>query len=183
MANKLWLSMAFVALCAMPVAAQNNAPNAKTVLQAADAAMGVSKVNSLQYSATGYVTALGQNYSAALDETWPRFELKSFVRTIDYGSNSMREDQVRVQGTWNATRGGGQRPIIGERKQMQLVSGNYAWNVNDQKVPQPQPTQAELRQLELLMTPHGFVRAAMAAPDAKAAVYTESSRNTKKVNV
>jgi len=66
-----------------------------------------------------------------LDETWPRFELKSFIRTVDYGSMSMREDQVRVQGTWNATRGGGQRPIIGERNQKQLVSGNYAWNLND----------------------------------------------------
>ena len=91
----------------MPAASQNAAPDAKAVLQRADAAMGVSKVNSLQYSATGYVTALGQNYSSALDETWPRFELKTFVRTIDYGSKSMREDQVRVQGTWNATRGGG----------------------------------------------------------------------------
>src|SRR5258705_13915216 len=115
MAKELWLSMAVAALCAMPVAAQTSAPNARTVLQAADAAMGVSKVTSLQYSATGYVTALGQNYSSSLDETWPRFELKSFTRTIDFPSNSMREDQTRVQGVWNATRGGGQRPIIGER--------------------------------------------------------------------
>jgi glyoxylase-like metal-dependent hydrolase (beta-lactamase superfamily II) len=183
MGKKLLLSIALLALFGLPAASQNAAPDAKAVLQRADTAMGVSKVNSLQYSATGYVTALGQNYSSALDETWPRFELKTFVRTIDYGSKSMREDQVRVQGTWNATRGGGQRPIIGERKQMQLVSGNYAWNVNDQNVPQPQPTQGELRQLELLMTPHGFVKAAMAAPDAKAAVYTESSSSTKKVNV
>src|SRR4029079_875837 len=100
MAKTLWLCLAFAALCAMPVAAQNNAPSARGVLQAADAAMGVSKLNSIQYSATGYVTALGQNYSSALDETWPRFELKSFVRTVDYSSNSMREDQVRVQGAW-----------------------------------------------------------------------------------
>jgi hypothetical protein len=186
MANRLWLSLAFAALCAMPAAtlnAQSAAPDAKAVLQRADAAMGVSKVNSIQYSATGYVTALGQNYSSALDETWPRFELKSFVRTVDYGSNSMREDQVRVQGAWSATRGGGQRPIIGERNQRQLVSGNFAWNLNDQNQPAPQFGQAELRQLELIMTPHGFVKAAMAAPDAKAMVYSESSRSTKKVTV
>src|SRR5215470_17667844 len=119
MAKKLWLSIALAALFAMPVAAQNTGPNAKTVLQAADAAMGASKLKSLQYSATGYVTVLGQNYSSALDDTWPRFELKSFVRTIDYPTNSMREDQTRVQGVWNATRGGGQRPIIGERNQKQ----------------------------------------------------------------
>ena len=98
MASKLWLSVAFAALCAMPVAAQNNAPNVKTVLQQADAAMGAGKLHSIQYSATGYVTVLGQNYSSNLEETWPRFDLKSFTRTIDYDSNSMREDQVRVQG-------------------------------------------------------------------------------------
>jgi glyoxylase-like metal-dependent hydrolase (beta-lactamase superfamily II) len=183
MANKLWLSVAMVALCAMPVAAQNNAPNAKTVLQQADAAMGASKLHSIQYSATGYVTVLGQNYSSSLDETWPRFDLKSFTRTIDYDSNSMREDQVRVQGAWSATRGGGVRPIIGERKQTQLVNGNYAWNVNDQNQPAAAFGQAELRELEILMTPHGFIRAAMAAPDAKAMVYDESSRSTKKVTV
>ena len=183
MANKLWLSVAFVALCAIPVAAQNNAPNAKAVLQQADAAMGASKLHSIQYSATGYVTVLGQNYSSSLDETWPRFDLKSFTRTIDYDSNSMREDQVRVQGAWSATRGGGVRPIIGERKQAQLVNGNYAWNLNDQNQPNAAFGQAELRELEILMTPHGFIRAAMAAPDAKAMVYDESSRSTKKVTV
>lgn len=183
MGKTLLLSIALLALIGVATASQNAAPDAKTVLQRADAAMGVSKVNSIQYSATGYVTALGQNYSSALDETWPRFELKSFIRTVDYGSMSMREDQVRVQGIWNATRGGGQRPIIGERNQKQLLSGNYAWNLNDQNAPQPQPAQVEFRQLELLMTPHGFIKAATAAPDAKAAVYSESSRSTKKVTV
>src|SRR5262245_32141724 len=137
MSKKVLLSLALVALVAAPAASQNAVPDAKAVLQRADAAMGVSKLNSLQYTATGYVTALGQNYSSSLDETWPRFELKSFTRTIDFPSNSMREDQTRVQGVWNATRGGGQRPIIGERNQKQLVSGNYAWNLNDQGVAAP----------------------------------------------
>src|SRR5215471_7898040 len=144
MAKKVLLSLALLALVAAPAASQNAMPDAKAVLQRADAAMGVSKATSLQISATGYVTALGQNYSSALDETWPRFELKSFTRTIDFPSNSMREDQTRVQG-----------PIIGERHQKQLVSGNYAWNLNDEGVAQPQVGQAEMRQLELIMTPHG----------------------------
>jgi glyoxylase-like metal-dependent hydrolase (beta-lactamase superfamily II) len=183
MAGKIMLSMAFAVLLAIPASAEDAAPDVKAVLAKADAAMGVSKVTSLQYSATGYVTALGQNYSSALDETWPRFELKGMTRTIDFPSHSMREDQTRVQGVWNATRGGGQRPIMGERKQHQLVSGDYAWNVNDQNTPAAAAGQAELRQLELLMTPIGFVKAAMAAPDAKVAVYTESSRNMRKSDV
>ena len=184
MANRFLMSLALAAAVSVSASAQNAAPDAKAVLARADVAMGASKLNSIQYSATGYVTALGQNYSASLEDTWPRFELKSMVRTVDYGSRSMRDDQVRVQGMWNATRGGGQRPIVGERPQKQLVSGNYAWNLNAQNVAQAQPSlQADLRQLELIMTPHGFIKAAMAAPDAKAMVYTESSRSTKKVNV
>src|SRR5580765_1408920 len=95
MASRVWISLAFAATLAVPAVAQNAAPDAKAALAAADAAMGVSKANSLQYSATGYITALGQNYSSSLDETWPRFELKSFTRTIDFPSNSMREDQTR----------------------------------------------------------------------------------------
>lgn len=181
MARNFMLTAVAAVLLATSALAQTL--DAKAVLAKADAAMGVSKVTSLQISATGYVTALGQNYSSALDETWPRFELKSYTRTIDFPSNSMREDQVRVQGNWNATRGGGQRPIIGERTQHQLVNGTTAWNVNDQNVPAPAFGQGELRQLELLMTPHGFVKAAQAAPDATASEYTESSRTTKKSSV
>src|SRR5262245_54834857 len=130
MVKRVWAGVALAALLAVPAAAQP-APDTKSVLAAVDAAIGASKVNSIQYTATGYVTVLGQNYSSSLEDTWPRFELKSFTRTIDYPSNSMREDQTRVQGVWNATRGGGVRPIIGERNQKQLVSGQYAWNLND----------------------------------------------------
>lgn len=183
MAMKFYAPVALAALLAGSAAAQNAAPDTKAVLAAADNAMGVSKVASLQYTATGYVTALGQNYSSSLDETWPRFELKSYTRTIDFPSNSMREDQTRVQGVWNATRGGGQRPIIGERNQKLLVSGTFAWNLNDQGVATPAIGQADLRELELIMTPHGFIKAAEAAPDAKASLYAESSRSTKKTTV
>ena len=182
MTNRFLLGLVCAAAFAIPAAAQT-APDAKAELAAADAAMGVSKITSIQYTATGYVTVLGQNYSSALDETWPRFELKSFTRTIDYPSNSMREDQTRVQGVWNATRGGGVRPIIGERNQKQLVAGQYAWNLNDQGRAALAFDQADLRQLEIIMTPHGFIKAAEAAPDAKALVYNDSSRNTKPATV
>jgi hypothetical protein len=67
-----------------------------------------------------------------LDDTWPRFALKSYVRTIDYDSMAMKQEQVLVQGPWPATHGGGQRPIVGERRQTQLVSGKYAWDQNAQ---------------------------------------------------
>lgn len=186
MANRVWLSLAFAALAAMPTAslnAQDNAPNAQAVLAAANKAMGGDKLHTLQYSATGYVGALGQAYAGNLDDTWPRFELKTFVRTIDYDTMSMKEERTLVQGPWPASHGGGQRPIVGERKSTQMVSGNYAWDVNAQGQPVPQPTQGELRQLELIMTPHGFIKAAMQAKDATASVQQEGTRNMKKVTI
>ena len=186
MANKLWLGIAFAALCAMPVAglnAQGSAPSAQAVLAAANIAMGGDKLKSLQYSATGYAGALGQAYAGNMDDTWPRFALKSYVRTIDYDSMSMKEEQVRVQGPWPATHGGGQRPIAGERRSTHLVSGKYAWDVNAQNAAVPQPSQAELRQLDIIMTPHGFIKAAMAARDATVSVQPENARSMKKVSI
>jgi hypothetical protein len=56
---------------------------------------------------------------------------------------------------------------------VQLLSGGYAWNMNgDMPVPQTRayldgiPVN-ELRQLEIILTPHSFLKAALAA-DAKA---------------
>lgn len=170
---------AFAAASAEAQAPRPAPPNVRAVLQAADAAIGASKLNSVQYSGTGYVTSVGQNYSSALDDTWPRFDLKSYVRTIDYPSMSMKDEQVRVQGAWPANRGGGVRPIVGERRQTQFVTGNFAWNLNGETL-QPQPTQAELRQVDIMMTPHGFIRAALAAKDA---TLSQQSQGTGKANI
>src|SRR4030095_2265361 len=65
-------------------------------------------------------------------------------------------------------RGGG-APLAGEQRTVALLSGTYAWNMNgDMPVPQPGLYQAaisvsELRQLEIFLTPHGFLKGAMAA--------------------
>src|SRR4051812_14867512 len=186
MANKLWLSLAFAAVLAIPAAtlnAQNQQPTAAAVLAAANTAMGGDKLKTLQYSATGYVGVLGQAYEATLDDTWPRFSLKSYVRTIDYDSMAMKQEQVLVQGPWPGTHGGGQRPIVGERCQTQLVSGKFAWDTNAQNAAVPQPSQAELRALDIMMTPHGFIKAAMAAGNATVSVQPENARNMKKVSI
>ena len=125
---------------------------------------------------------LGQAYAGNMDDTWPRFQLKSYARTIDYDSMAMKQEQVLEQGPWPATHGGGQRPIIGERRQTQLVIGKFAWDLNGQNAV-PQPTQAELRVLDIMMTPHGFIKAAMAAGNASVTVQQENSRNMKKVSI
>src|SRR3990172_6228367 len=156
MAKKAAVLMAVLALMAGKGAAQD----ARAVLQAAAAAMGVTNMKSIQYSGTGWQGAVGQNF--APDQDWPRIELASYTRTIDFETQSSKEEMVRRQGTYPA-RGGGGVPIQGEQRLTRLVSGNYAWDLNPQGMPNPQQAQAELRQLEIWLTPHGFLKGAMSS--------------------
>jgi glyoxylase-like metal-dependent hydrolase (beta-lactamase superfamily II) len=83
----------------------------------------------------------------------------------------MRETYTRRQGNY-PVRGGGQQPVR-EQRVVALSNGNYAWNMQGENVvPQAglylnaMPIN-ELRQLEIILNPHGFLKAAMAARDAK----------------
>jgi glyoxylase-like metal-dependent hydrolase (beta-lactamase superfamily II) len=143
-----------------PAAAQN----AKALLQAADNAAGASKVNSIRYTGTGRISYLGQNFTTVDD--WPRVDLKSWSQTVDYAGKAAKEDMVRVQGNNPARGGGAGFPITGEQPSTTLVNGNYAWGLNAQGQPQPQNDQAEVRQFMIWVTPHGFIKAAMADPNA-----------------
>jgi glyoxylase-like metal-dependent hydrolase (beta-lactamase superfamily II) len=138
------------------------AQDARTLLQAADRAIGAGAVNSIQYSGAGWMRPVGQNFAA--EEDWPRLDLKSYSNTIDYRSKSGKEDYVQIQGN-NPQRGGGQQPIVGERHITNFVSGNAAWNLNAQGQPNPQPNVAERRQFMLWTSPHGFIKAAQQAQD------------------
>ncbi len=141
------------------------AQDARGVLQAAVKAMGTANVKTVQYSGTGWNAAVGQSFSPA--EDWPRFEVTRYTRTIDYDAKFSREELTRRQGN-NPPRGGGGTPLQGEQQQVAIVRGNYAWNMEGQNpVPQPGPYMAgisiaEFRQLDILLTPHGFLKAALA---------------------
>ena len=155
MANKFAIALVASVLLAGPAAAQD----ARAFLRAADQAVGASKGNSIQYTANGRVAYIGQNFTT-LDD-WPRVELKNWSQTIDYGSKSAKEEQVRVQGN-NPPRGGGAGfPIRDEQRATTMSSGNYAWNRNAQGQPQAQNDQAEARQFMIWVSPHGFIKAAM----------------------
>ena len=164
MTRKLWVLAALALILAVgsPVVAQD----ARAVLRAAEAAMGAANLKTIQYSGTGMNAAVGQSFSP-LDD-WPRFDITRYVRTIDYDAKSSREEFTRRQGN-NQPRGGGGTPLQGEQTQVAIVSGNYAWNLDGEKaVPQPGrylagvPV-AEFRQLDINLTPYGFLKAAQAA--------------------
>src|SRR5437660_7620641 len=156
------VSALVLGLAVVPAAAQN----ARALLQAADAAVGASKVNTIQYTGMGRISYLGQNFTTADD--WPRVDMKTYSQTIDYGSKAAKEEMVRVQGN-NPPRGGGAGfPITGEQRATTMVSGNYAWDLNAQGQPQAQNGDAEARQFMIWVSPHGFIKAALA--DANATV-------------
>ena len=144
------------------------AQDAKAVLQAAATAMGTANVKSVQYSGTGWNTAMGQNYSA--DTDWPRFEVTNYTRTIDYAAQFSKEEVTRRQGSYPG-RGGGATPIQGDQQLVSIVSGTRAWNLQGTEV-RPAPETSEVRQIEILLSAHGFIKAAMAAANATAASFT-----------
>ena len=167
MVKRFWLSLSLAALMAGLAAAQD----VQSVLQTATTAMGVDNMESIQYSGTGWQGMVGQNI--APDQDWPRVDLTSYTRTIDFDTMSSREEYVRVQGD-NPRRGGGAGfPFLAEQRVTNLVSGDYAWNLNAQGQPVPRPRAAELRRLEIFLTPWGFLKGAM-APGANPTMVTRN---------
>ena len=154
-------ALLFLALTTSGLHAQQEA---RAILQAASAAMGASTLNSIQYSGSGWNAAVGQSFSP--NDDWPRFDVTAYTRVLDYGSGSSREELTRRQGSYPA-RGGGGTPLQGEQQQRFFVSGEYAWNLQGGN-PAPAPGAAEVRQLDIWLSPHGFLKAATAASDATA---------------
>jgi glyoxylase-like metal-dependent hydrolase (beta-lactamase superfamily II) len=188
MLRKVVVSVALAALIGVPAGAQNaqNAANAPmtaiAVVKAADMAIGASTAKSIRYTGSdGYVTVIGQSSSPGITDGWPRFHLKSFSRVIDFETNSMREEQVRTQGDNPSEVGGGLRPIIGERKTVQFYRDGYAWDENSDGGVVARPQDALIRRLEIVMTPQGFIRAALQAKDLKLEDRAESFRSAKRI--
>ena len=174
MAKRLWMACALFFLCAGAASGQG----AKTVLQAAQKAMG--DVTSIQYSGTGHIYSFGQAWTP--NAAWPSTNLTSYTKTIDYSSKSAKEDLIHSEP--NPMVKGGGRPFAGDDKQENLVSGQYAWDMPG-KTPVPQGGAAAERQLQIWLTPHGFLKAAMEnnATAKKAAMGTEISFQSGKFTV
>ena len=134
------------------------AVHAQDALEAAARALGVAGVKSIEITGAGSNFALGQSHVPGA--RWPRFNVKTFTRTVNYETASMRDDLVRTQAE-DPPRGGGVQPVRGEQRQTFVVSGDYAWNVTGD-VAIPAPMALAERQLQLWLTPHGVVKAAMA---------------------
>jgi glyoxylase-like metal-dependent hydrolase (beta-lactamase superfamily II) len=119
------------------------AQDAKTVIANASKAMGADTLNSIEYTGNGADFSIGQAMTPG--GPWPKFNNKTFTRAINYQTSAMRTNRVRTQAEFPQLGGGGQ-PLIGEvtQNQVVVVGANTPWN----------------QQLEFILTPHGFLKAA-----------------------
>src|SRR2546425_3752598 len=175
MKQRLIITLAAAVLCAVALPAQD----AKTALDAAAAALGATNLRTIAFSGRGYDFMFGQAYDGSIP--WPRFNLPSYTMTIDYTIPAMRDDRKRQQSE-NPPRGGGFQPLVGELRQIWVLSGNYAWDVAGQNaIPAAAErdirTAVDGRLAQIWLTPHGFIKAAIAN---NAAVKTETVRGAKK---
>jgi len=166
MVRKLCLLVAFLILSAGISTAQT--ADAPKTLEAASKAMGAVNVKTIQYTAAGWFSQIGQTYGLA--EDWPHYEVADYTRVIDYDAKWSREDYTRRQGKYPLM---GRTPMP-EQHVTAILSGNYAWDMQgDAPVPLTRMyldgvPYTDLRQLEIVLTPIGFLKAAMAAHDATA---------------
>jgi len=168
MRNQLGLMFGISALMVGPALAQNqpnpNQAAAKTLLQAADKAIGASSVKSWTNSGTGWMGYPGQQFAQG---DLPRSDIKNFVFTADLGSKSAKWEYTRVQGNNNPRGGGAGFPVQGEVGFKEFVNGNSGWNVNPQGQATPiNPRDAANRQLRLWIHPVSFIQAALADNNA-----------------
>jgi glyoxylase-like metal-dependent hydrolase (beta-lactamase superfamily II) len=130
--------------------------------------MGGENLKTLEITAAGASSMIGQQFS--VEGSWPQFEVADYSRAIDFDAKWSREDYTRRQGRYPTF---GRVPMA-EQRVTAIVSGAYAWDVRDNMpVPLTRPyldgvAWGDLRQLELAITPHGFLKAALAASDATA---------------
>lgn len=149
-------------------------------LESAARRLGADSIQTLQFTGSGATYSVGQNFSPT--DPWPRVTLERYTALINYETASMRQEMLRDMGAV-LPRGGGV-PFTGKVRQIETVSGPYAWNEPvpaDPKagsfpiacctppeaggtppVPAPSPESQVACMLMLWATPQGFVKAALA---------------------
>jgi hypothetical protein len=141
MRRRLVTTLAAAAL----LAGSTRAQDAAAVIAAASRAIGVDSLKTVEFTASGYDFALGQAPNPS--SPWPKFINKTYTRAVNFETPASRVDRVRMQGE-NPPHGGGQQPIVGEQPVAQTIAVG--------------PDTPWVQQLEIVMLPHGFLRAAAA---------------------
>lgn len=127
-------------------------------LQDAAKAFDVANAKSIEYSGTGRWFQFGQ--APAPNTPWPPFDVKSYTADVNFDAAAARVQIARLQQLEPPR----VRPDPVEQKVDQYVFGTTAWNVptNGTGNPTSQPAAVEERSAEILATPQGFIKAALA---------------------
>jgi glyoxylase-like metal-dependent hydrolase (beta-lactamase superfamily II) len=139
--------------------------HAASLQQAAQALSG-EQAKTLSFSASGRWFQFGQAPAPGLP--WPQFDVSSYEAAFDFEQGAAHVQQTRKQ-TIDPNRA---RPTPTEQKPDQYLLADKAWNLappantaaaaGTPAVATAQPGQVAERQAELLATPQGFIRAALA---------------------
>src|SRR2546426_10661854 len=92
-------------------------------LQASADTLGATGMKSIEYSGSGRWFQFGQAPSPTLP--WPQFDVSSFKAAINDDAPSARVEMIRKQ----TVEPGRVRPAPVAQRPLQVISGNYAWNM------------------------------------------------------
>ncbi len=138
------------------------------ILAAASAAIGEERLQCVSISGRAYTGMVGQQRLNGYEVDWPRGEvLNNYTRVIDWQNVRMVETFEREPGHnpagWKyglGWRGG--EPLQTETRQTFSLNGEYGWSRDgeDAAAVAARPLDAERWQLDMWLTPHGFLKAA-----------------------
>ena len=131
-----------------------HAQSANTVLDAAVKAMGTGTLQSIRYTGTGTNNSVGQAFTPG--GAWPAFEVTKYVALVNYTVPALRQEIVRIDNA-NPPRGGGAGPFTPATGQggIRPIPGDIIQNQNIDG-------RNEVGALNLWLTPHGFLKGAVA---------------------
>jgi len=172
--------LALASLAIPPARAQD----VGATIKAAEYALGmirgprrIDAINTLEYWGAGYSYAFGQSYRPG--GPWPAFQV-TYHASLSYAVPAMRVDITRSNPD-GLVQGGGGLPLAAPQRQIQVVSGEFAWNEPTPgagliagTTATPAPGSAGDRLLQLWTTPFGVLKAAERA-GASAKVSLEGS--------
>jgi len=132
-------------------------------LQEAAALLSATSAKTLEFSGAGHWWQFGQ--APVPGGAWPKFDVTSYTATINFDTNAERVQFARIQ-----VLDGRPRPTPTEQKADWYVSGDKAWNLapppgaapDAAPVAIPAFLQRDERDADILSTPQGFLKAALA---------------------
>ena len=170
MPKKLFLIGALLVLVNGAHSAQQFPPgyvDPMPLLAAAAKEIGADNLKCITFGGTGYDGAVGQAVESGANIDWPRIDsLANYTRTINFETRTMKEEFDRKPGlnpaSWKYGMGWQDgTPLQKNPHQTLVLNGNDGWHMDGVSAPPvaSPPEDVERWQIEMWMTPAGFIKA------------------------